>query len=67
MPMKFEFLVSVELERTEGKFAPKDEVTERLTEFLEQANEGSVDGVGADGESVYEIIDWDVRQVVRKP
>lgn len=58
--MKFEFTVSVEAERVSGKFAGKDEVGEKIQEMLDNANEGSVSGVGADGDSEYEITDWAV-------
>lgn len=58
--MKFVFTVEVEVERTQGKFAAKDEIGAVIQEMIEGANEGMVDGVGADGESEYEIIDWSV-------
>lgn len=58
--MKFTFTVEVEVERTEGKFAPKDEIADQLREAVEYANPGTVDGVGADGDSNYEVTDWNV-------
>lgn len=60
--MRFDFLVSVEVERVEGKFAARDEVEEQLREAIESADPGSVDGVGADGTSSYEVSSWDVQE-----
>lgn len=56
--MRFTFLVEVEVERVEGKFASRDEISEALLEALEGADPGSVDGVGADGSSSYATISW---------
>lgn len=58
--MKFEFTVTVEVERVAGKFASRDEVSEQLEAMLDGANEGMVDGVGADGDSEYEVVSWEV-------
>ncbi len=60
-----ELKVTVELDRTEGKFASREEVVESLTEWLENANQASIYGIGADGESTYEVINWDVEEVER--
>jgi hypothetical protein len=60
MAHTFTFTVTVELERTEGKFAPRDEMEEALTGMLESANEGEVSGIGSDGDSTYEITNWEV-------
>jgi Cu/Ag efflux pump CusA len=60
--MRFDFVVSVEVERVEGKFAARDEVAEQLQEALESADPGSVDGIGADGTSSYEVSSWDVQE-----
>lgn len=58
--MRFVFLVEVEVQRDEGKFASRDEVAEQLQEAIESADPGSVDGVGADGASTYSTVDWSV-------
>lgn len=63
MAHTFEFKVTVTTERTEGKFAPRDEQAEQINIMLEAANEGSIDGIGADGESTYEITDWSVEEL----
>jgi hypothetical protein len=60
--MRFDFLVSVEAERVEGKFASRDEVAEELSSALENADPGSVDGIGADGTTSYEVTSWDVEE-----
>jgi hypothetical protein len=60
--MRFTFTVEVEVERTEGKFASRDEVAEQITDALDSANPGSVDGIGADGMSTYEVTDWSVEE-----
>jgi ABC-type phosphate/phosphonate transport system permease subunit len=59
--VRFTYLVEVEVERTEGKFASREEVEEQITDALESADPGSVDGIGADGDSSYEVISWDVQ------
>lgn len=58
--VRFEFTVAVEVERVEGKFAPKDEIADQLREAIDMANPSTVDGVGADGTSSYEVVEWEV-------
>ncbi len=58
--MKFTFTVEVEVQRVEGKFAAKDEIADYLREEIEGMDPGEVDGVGADGDSRYEITVWSV-------
>lgn len=60
--MRFSYVIEVEVERTEGKFASRDEVAEQLQEALEGADPSSIDGVGADGTSSYEVSSWDVQE-----
>jgi hypothetical protein len=55
--MKFTFTVTVEVERVEGKFASRDEIADYLREEIEGAIPGEVDGVGADGDSRYDVTD----------
>jgi hypothetical protein len=61
--MLLSFTVSVEVERESGKFAGRDEIQDALQEAVESADPGSVDGVGADGDSVYNVVAWDVSVV----
>jgi hypothetical protein len=58
--VRFTYTVEVEVERVEGKFASRDEVAEQLQEALEGADPGSIDGIGADGTSGYEVQSWSV-------
>lgn len=61
--MRFTFTVEVEVERQEGKFASRDEVSEAITSALEEAQDNAgLDGLGSDGMSVYEAIAWDVSE-----
>ena len=55
--MKFEFNVSVEVERTKGKFASKDELMEKIGEWIESCNEVQVE---CDNGGMYDVIDWAV-------
>lgn len=57
--MIFEFKVTVEAERESGKFISKDEAREQCREAIEQADPQTVEG-GADGDSIYNIIQWEV-------
>lgn len=58
--MKLKFVVEVEVERISGKFAGKDEVAAEIEQWLSDADYGQVSGVGADGDSEYETIAFDV-------
>lgn len=55
--MRFNFAIEVEVERTEGKFASKDELQEQIQEWLEQANQGTLEGENG---GQYEVTEWDV-------
>jgi len=61
MAHTFTFTATVELEREQGKFATRDEMAEAI-EWLEGADEGSVYGIGADGDSTYNTTLWEVEQ-----
>lgn len=61
--MKFKFTVEVEVNRTEGKFATRDEIASQIQETLEDANPGSYDG---DNGGQYETADWSVTEEVVK-
>ena len=61
---RFLVMIEVEVERTEGKFASRDEIAEAIQEALANAGEGeSLSGLGADGDSEYEIISSAVVEV----
>lgn len=57
--MRFDFLVSVEVERTEGKFASRDDLGAQIADELENCNPSSLTGEN-DGE--YEVVAWDVEE-----
>jgi hypothetical protein len=58
--MRFRFLVEAEVERESGKFAGREDVAAELRDALEAADPADVSGVGADGDSVYNVIEWEV-------
>lgn len=55
--MRFTFVVEVEVERVEGRFASRDDIGEQLRAELEGADPGSITGEN-DGE--YGVVSWDV-------
>lgn len=57
--MKFKFTVEVEVERTQGKFATRDELSTLIGEALEGANPETLDG---ENEGQYEVQSWDVAE-----
>jgi hypothetical protein len=64
MAHRFTVILEVEVERTEGKFASRDELAEAIQEALANVSEGeSLSGLGADGTSEYEIISSEVVEV----
>lgn len=61
--MRFSFTVEVEVERVQGKFASRDELSDQMVEWLENANEGSLTG---ENEGEYEVTDWTVEPLEAK-
>lgn len=57
--MHFTFTIEVEAERTEGKFATRDELGEQIQEELDGCNPGNLSGENG-GE--YEITEWEVSE-----
>jgi hypothetical protein len=55
--------VTVELRRESGKFAARDEIVDYLRDRIGEALDEGVDGVGADGDSVYVTDDYSVDEV----
>lgn len=62
MPSFFKFLVTAEVERTEGKFASRDEIFGELESALNDANPSELWGLGVDGTSNYEVTMWEVEE-----
>jgi hypothetical protein len=56
--VRYRIVVEVEVERESGKFAPRDEVHDAIVSAILDADPGSIDGVGADGDSVYNVTEW---------
>lgn len=63
MSHKFTIQVTIELERESGKFASRDEMAEALVDAIDSSDPGSLDGLGADGESTYTITDWTSEEI----
>lgn len=63
--MEFVYEVRVTVERTEGRFAGRDEIGEEIQGWITEADQGSVDGIGSDGTSSYEVVDWEVTEQVQ--
>jgi hypothetical protein len=57
--MRFTYTVTVDVQRTEGKFATKDELGDQLQEALEGADPGSLTG---DNGGEYSVDGWDVER-----
>jgi hypothetical protein len=57
--MDFTLTVNVSVERTEGKFATKAELTEAIIEAIEQADPGTLEGENG---GQYEVTTWDVSE-----
>lgn len=53
----FTFTVTVEVERTEGKFAGREEIAEAIREELESADPGTVEGENG---GQYEVVSFEV-------
>jgi len=60
--MKFQIIVNVEVERTEGKFVSRADILEQLIEAIEGANPGDLT-VG-EYDSQYEVAEWDSEEYV---
>lgn len=63
--MDFEFKVTVSVTRESGKFATRDEVAEQIIEAISDADPGSIDGIGADGETTYSVESFEVEEIPR--
>jgi hypothetical protein len=53
----FIFTVTVEVERSEGKFATRDELQEQIMEALTSADPGQIDGENG---GIYTTVNWEV-------
>jgi hypothetical protein len=57
--VRFEFIVSVEVERIEGKFASRDELAEQIQEALDNADPGELEGEAGGS---YQTVTWGVQE-----
>lgn len=55
--MQFQFTITVEVQREEGKFASRDDLEGQLREAIESADPGSIEGENGGS---YSVIQWDV-------
>jgi hypothetical protein len=62
--MKFTFVVEVEVERDEGKFASRDELADQLIQEIEGADPGSLSG---DNGGEYSTTSWEVSEEAQAP
>ena len=62
--MRFVFTVEVEVQRTQGKFASREEVADQIAEALSSADIGNFT---CDNGGEYETCSWDVNEEVEAP
>lgn len=67
MAQHFTFTLTVEVNRTSGKFAARDEIADAIIDELTSADPGSLYNLGADGESEYEIESWEAEETPVPP
>ena len=60
--MHFTFTIDIEVQRSQGKFATRDELIDQLREAIEGADPGQLSGENG-GE--YETCGWDVNEVIK--
>ena len=59
--MNFQFLVTVEVSREQGKFASKEDLAEKIRSELESADPSSLTG---DNDGEYNVDSWEVEDYV---
>lgn len=62
MAHRFKIIVEVEINRESGKFASRDEMADAIIDAIEGADPGSIDGIGADGDSCYTVDSWEASE-----
>lgn len=63
MAHTIEFKVTATIDRTSGLFASRDDIAEAMRQEIEDGNPGSLYGLGNNGDSEYEITDFEVEVV----
>ena len=61
--MRIVIRIEAEVERAKGVFAPKDEIRDALLDAVMVADPGTLYGLGANGDTDYEITNWEVEVV----
>lgn len=59
MSHTFRFIVTVDVERSEGKFATRDELADQLREAIEGADPGDLEGENGGS---YSVSSWEVEE-----
>ena len=62
MAQHFTSTLTVDVNRTSGKFASRDEIADAIIDELNSADPSSLYNLGADGESEYEIESWEAEE-----
>jgi hypothetical protein len=57
--MRFRFTVDVEVERTQGKFAAREEIAAKLLEAIEDANPNDI---STDADAEYSVSSWETTE-----
>lgn len=57
--MRFEFVVTVEVERTEGKFSSREDIAAQIMEELEGADPSVIEGENG---GQYETVCWEIEE-----
>lgn len=60
--MRFKYVVEVEIEREQGKFASRDEMSDQIKEALEGADYGSWEGENG---GQYNTVDFSVDEEIK--
>ena len=58
--MFVKIVIEAELSHISGKFASREEITEAIRDEIDQGQLTEIYGVGADGESQYDVVSWEV-------
>jgi hypothetical protein len=60
--MRITLKITADVQRVRGKFVSREEIIQEMISQVESANPYTVSGIGADGESEYEIMEWEVEE-----
>lgn len=57
--MHFTFTVEVDVERSEGKFASREDIGDQIQQEIESADPGTITG---ENDGTYDVTSWEVEQ-----